>query len=120
VAYSDIAIRTDPASAQNIVVQAFTANGFGVTWQAPLKGVAEKGSKGANIALGALAQYYGIDFEVHPQPHGVTLRLIQKNTGMAGGLLGVSAVKKKFASVSDQIANWMQINGMLLAYTKGK
>lgn len=119
MAYADILVRIDPQGAQNIVNQAFTANGFRVTWASGAHGKAEKGSKGANIALGALAQYYGIDFQIIPGPHGCTFRLIQSNTGLAGGLIGMSAVKKKFGAVSTSLAQWMQANGLLLGFTKG-
>lgn len=111
-------IRTSAEGAQNIAAQAFAANGFAVKWESPLKGKAEKGSKGANIALGALAQYYAIEFEIHPSQGGTTLRLVQGNTGLAGGVLGLMKVKKQFNQVSDSIAAWLQQNNMLVGVQK--
>ena len=52
---SDIAVKAPVANVQNLVQQAFAANGFAVKWENPTKGMAEKGSKGANLMLGALA-----------------------------------------------------------------
>ena len=34
-----------------------------------------KGNKGMNIAFGALAQYYAVEFEVFPGPDGAVLHL---------------------------------------------
>ena len=120
MAYADIQIRADPQGAQGIAAQAFSTYGFRVTWENATKGKAEKGSKGGNIALGALAQYYAINFEIHPAQGGTVLRLIQGNSGMAGGIMGVAKVRKQFRGVSDNIADWMRANNMLVAYQKGK
>ncbi len=120
MAYADIQVRIDPAGAQNIAVQAFSANGFRVSWESSVMGMVETGSRGGNIALGALSQYYAINFEIHPAQGGTVLRLIQGNTGLAGGVIGMAKVKKKFRGVLDDIANWMQQNQMLVAYQKGK
>src|SRR5712691_4965740 len=68
--YADIAVRGSVENVRNLVTQAFAANGFRVTWASATKGKAEKGSKGMNIAFGALAQYYAVEFEIFPAPDG--------------------------------------------------
>lgn len=103
---------------QNLVQTAFAANGFGVTWAGPTKGKAEKGSKGANIMLGALAQYYGVDFEIFPAQNAAILRLVKSNTGLAGGLIGMARVSEKFDGLTNTIAAWFSQQGVLQAVQK--
>jgi hypothetical protein len=116
--YADIAVKSNVDNVQNLVQQAFTASGFAVKWESGLKGKAEKGSKGLNIALGALAQYYGIDFEIHPGGEMATLRLHKANTGLAGGIIGVARVGKQFNRVTDTLAGWFQQQGVLQGVKK--
>lgn len=66
--YADIAVRGSVDNVRNLVTQAFGANKFQVSWESSTKGKAEKGSKGMNIAFGALAQYYAAEFEVFRVP----------------------------------------------------
>ena len=103
---------------QNLVQTAFAANGFDVKWAGATKGKAEKGSKGANIMLGALAQYYGVDFEIFPAQNAAILRLEKSNTGLAGGLWGMSKVNKQFDELADTIAAWFSQQGVLQAVQK--
>jgi len=118
--YTDILVRSPPESVQNYVQQAFVANEYRITWDGPQQGRAEKGSRGANIALGAFAQYYAIDFRLGPGPGGTTLRLLQSNSGAVGGLLGMDRVKKQFQALSRSIATWFQQGGILLGVNEGK
>jgi hypothetical protein len=120
VGYALFQLQADATAAQHLVAQVLMANQFRVTWHTPLTGIGERGSRGANIALGAMAQYYGIEFEIFPGDYGVVVRLVQANSGMAGGLIGYSSVKKTFASVCDRLAWWFQANILLIGYTKGK
>jgi len=116
--YADIAVKMSTENVQNLVQHAFMANGFEVQWEGATKGKAEKGSKGANVLLGALAQYYGIDFEIYPAANASTLRLHKANTGWAGGVWGASKVEKQFNELSDQLANWFRGQGVLLNVQK--
>jgi hypothetical protein len=86
--YTNIAVRGSVDNERNLVQTAFGAQGFEVNWAGPMKGKAEKGSKGMNIAFGALTQYYGVDFEIGSTPEGTMLRLIKANTGWADCYLG--------------------------------
>ena len=113
VSYADIAVRAPVENVQSLVQNAFAANGFGVSWENATKGKAEKGSKGANLMLGALSQYYGIDFEIFPQGQVATLRLHKANTGWAGGYLGARKVEKQFERLSDTLASWFRQLGVL-------
>lgn len=116
--YTDIAVRSSVENVQNLVQHAFAANGFNVKWENATKGKAEKGSKGLNIALGALAQYFGIDFEIFPQQDAATLRLIKANSGWAGGAIGAIRVKKQFEELGDTLTTWFQSQGVLQGVRK--
>src|SRR2546428_3302812 len=113
--YTDIQVKGSVENVQNLVQHAFGAIGFQIKWDGPTKGKAEKGSKGANLMLGALAQYYGIDFEIYPQKEeAATVRLLKSNSGLAGGIWGMSKVNKQFDRLTDTIAGWFQQQGVLV------
>jgi len=117
--YTDIAVRGSVDNVRNLVQTAFAAQGFDVNWAGPMKGKAEKGSKGMNIALGALAQYYGVEFEIASTPDGAVLRLIKANTGWAGGYLGARRVEKKSEELGTLMASWFHQQGVLMGQKSG-
>jgi hypothetical protein len=116
--YADIAVRGSVDNIRNLAQQALTSNGFDVRWENQTKGRAEKGSKGANIALGVLAQHYAVDFEILTAGEGGTLRLTKTGSGMAGGLLGMRKVNKQFDVLSDTLASWFTQQGLLIGVKK--
>ena len=116
--YADIAVKGSVENIRNLTQQAFSSNGFDVKWDSQLKGRAEKGSKGANIALGVLAQHYAVDFEILMASDGGTLRLVKTGSGMAGGLLGMRKVNKQFDLLSDTLASWFTQQGLLIGIKK--
>ncbi len=118
--YADVVVRGSVENVQNLVSHAFGANGFKVGWATATQGKAEKGSKGMNLAFGAFAQYYGIDFEILPAKENVVLRLYQANSGYAGGLWGASKVRKQFDGLTQTLAAWFQQQGVLVAAEKKK
>ena len=118
--YVDIQVRGAVANVQNLVQTAFLSNEFRVNWAGPLKGKAEKGSKGANIALGAFAQYYAVEFEIHPANEGATLRLLKASSGMWGGAWGMHKTNKQFDQLSRTLEAWFQQQGVLQGVGKPK
>jgi len=116
--YADIAVKGPVENIRNLTQQAFTSNGFDVRWENQMKGRAEKGSKGANIALGVLAQHYSVDFELLTAAEGGTLRLVKSGSGMAGGLLGMRRVNKQFDLLSETLASWFTQQGLLIGVEK--
>ena len=118
VSYADIAVKGSVQNVQNLAQTAFVANGFTVKWESATKGKAEKGSRGLNLALGAFAQYYGVDFEIYPGQDAAVLRLLKSNTGLAGGIWGMMKVSKQFEELSDTIARWFQQQGVLQGVQK--
>ncbi|HYM39601.1 MAG TPA: hypothetical protein VEY12_05585 [Thermoplasmata archaeon] len=118
--YADIAVRGSVQNVQQLVQGAFVANRFAVSWAGALKGKAEKGSRGMNLALGALAQYYAVDFEIYPGPDSAVLRLYQANSGWAGGMIGAHRVKKQFEELHNLLVTWFQQQGVLTGSVKAK
>ncbi|OLD13004.1 MAG: hypothetical protein AUI93_01870 [Crenarchaeota archaeon 13_1_40CM_3_52_10] len=116
--YADIAVKGSVENIQNLVLQAFTSNGFTIQWDGPTKGKADKGSKGANILLGAAAQHHSVTFEIYPATEGGTLRLMKVGSGAAGGLLGMRKVNKQFDKLTDTLSSWFNQQGLLLNVKK--
>ena len=119
-AYTDIVVRAALQNVQTLVQQAFASSGFQVTWGSAQNGKAEKGSRAANFALGALSQYYAIDFQIYPAAEGATLRLIRSNSGAMGGLIGMARVKKQFNTLAETLASWFRQQGTFVAMNEGK
>lgn len=118
--YADIAVRGSVENVQQLVQSAFVANQFAVSWASALKGKAERGSKGMNLAFGALSQYYGIDFEIYPGPDSAVLRLYQANSGWAGGVIGARRVQKQFEDLHNLLVSWFHQQGVLAGTVKAK
>ena len=118
--YTDIAVKGSVDNVRNLVTQVFAANGFQVSWAAATKGKAEKGSKGMNLAFGALAQYYAVDFEIFPSPDGAVLRLYQSVSGWWGGMWGRSKVKNQWKQLTGTLASWFQQQGVLVGVHEAK
>jgi hypothetical protein len=116
--YSLISVKGSVENIRNLVQQAFASNGFVIRWESQTKGRAEKGSMGANIALGVWAQHYAVDFDIVSGAEGGTLRLMKTGSGMAGGLLGMRKVNKQFDLLSDTLASWFTHQGLLLSVRK--
>ena len=117
--YADISFKTPPGEIQTPVQQAFSVNGFTVQMVTASAGRAEKGSKGANVLLGALATHHVIDFEIHPfPPQGGVLRLIKTGSGASGGLLGMRKANKEFEKLVEVMAGFFQQHGLLLEVKK--
>jgi hypothetical protein len=88
-------------------------SGFNVNMIDATKGRAEKGSKGANVFLGAMATHHVVDFEILPATQGVTLRLTKTGSGASGGLLGMRKANKEFEKLTDTLASWFKEQGVL-------
>src|SRR5947209_19516395 len=112
--YADIAVRGSVENVRNLVTQAFAANGFQVTWASATKGKAEKGSKGMNIAFGALSQYYAVEFVIFQTPDGSVLRLYHSVSDWWGGLWGGMRVKNQWKLLTGTLESWLLQQGVLV------
>ncbi len=116
--YADIVVKGSVENIQNLVQRAFEWHGFKVNWNGPNSGKAEKGSIGANVLLGALAQHYSVEFMITPEGQGETLRLHKRGSGLAGGLIGMSRANKLFNTLADTLGSWFNQQGLLLSIKK--
>ncbi len=104
--FTDIFVSCSPQSIKQAVQNIFQQNKFAVEWQTQFAGKAKRGSKGANFALGALAQYFEIDFQIYQtQKKEIAVRLMRSNIGLMGGAIGVHRVSKQFSQVVDMLSN---------------
>ncbi len=116
--YADIGVKGSMDNIQTQVRQAFEVNGFKINWDGNRKGKAEKGSKGANIMLGALATHYVVDFEISGTADSGNVRLIKTGSGASGGLLGMRKANKQFDQLVDTLADWFKQQGTFVAVRK--
>ncbi len=116
--YADISVKASVENIQDLVRRAFGMNGFNVNMLDASKGRAEKGSKGANVFLGALATHHVVGFEIMSSSQGGTLRLTKTGSGASGGLLGMRKANKEFEKLTDTLASWFKEQGVLLDVRK--
>ena len=110
--YTDIFVASPPQNIQNMLQHVFYQNKFTVQWQSHAKGKASRGSKGANIALGALSQYYKIDFEILTMPdQSFVVRLLKSNSGWWGGAIGAMRVNKQYEEVVNMLCHYFSSQG---------
>ena len=113
----DLAVRVPPDEAREAAVAELTRLGFTVAFTDAWHGVAERGSKGMNVAFGAMAQYFRIDVHLLVGPGGETLiRLIRAKTGYftGGGLVGKSRTATTFRQVVYDLEQGFRQRGLLL------
>jgi hypothetical protein len=110
---TDIYITGSVQNAQSILAQVFQTHNFTVEWKDAFNGKAKQGSKGANFALGALAQYYEQDFQIIQNPdQTLVIRVIKATSGWTGGLAGAMKVKAKYNDVVDFLTMYFQQQGL--------
>ncbi|MDR3106866.1 MAG: hypothetical protein LBU05_01510 [Bifidobacteriaceae bacterium] len=109
----------DPAKAGATVSGLLSQRGFSLRFDNPHNAVAERGSKGATIALGALAgpasQHLRIriSFAIDPQGNAA-ITLASDTTGMAAGLIGANRAKKAYAELFAAVRAAFWQAGVLL------
>ncbi|UCF08141.1 MAG: hypothetical protein JSW28_00135 [Thermoplasmata archaeon] len=111
--YTDIFIACPITDIQNMIQHVFYQNGFKVAWYTSNTGKATKGSKGENIALGAFAQYYEIDFQILAMPDQTSaVRLIKATSGWWGGIIGAHKVERQYKDIVDMLSNYFMSLGV--------
>ncbi|KYK38678.1 MAG: zinc ribbon domain-containing protein [Theionarchaea archaeon] len=104
--YTDILVGKRIEDTKRIVQQIFEQNGFKVEWKELYSGKAARGSKGMNIAFGAFAQHYAIDFQIIPSSDETTaIRLIKSSSGWWGGAVGAHKTEKQYEKIVEMVSN---------------
>jgi hypothetical protein len=106
VKYTDILVEKPIQNAKQTIQRIFEQKGFKVEWNDQYSGKATRGSKGMNIAFGAFAQHYVIDFQVTPSSDQVTaIRLIRSSSGWWGSVAGAYKTEKQYKKIVDMVSN---------------
>jgi hypothetical protein len=117
IEFADISVSIEPLAARDAAAALLTARGFRIFLLDPWNGIAERGSKGMNVAFGALSQYYRVGFTVFTDPGGGTIvRLLRAPTGYwtGGGLIGKARVSGAFARITNELIDGFTQQGVLL------
>lgn len=106
VKYTEILVEEPIQNVKQAIQQVFEQNGFKVKWNELYSGKATRGSKGMNIAFGAFAQHYEIDFHILPSSGRTTaVRLIKSSSGWWGGAVGAHKTGKQYQKVVEMVSN---------------
>lgn len=110
----------NPVAARDTVYSVLESQGFKVTPLDDWSAKAERGSKGASIALGALAgksgRYVMLDIVCQTTPDSnLAVNLTQAASGMSGGLIGLNQAKKVYAEIYSSVGATFQNAGVLIA-----
>jgi hypothetical protein len=120
ISYIDFLVTGDPASARATAEQALVTRKFGVVWQDEWTATAERGSKTANVMLGALAQYFKVGVRLMgAQPGETVVRIERQSSGWAGGAIGASRTNKNLASLRTELEATFANAGVLRNVTEG-
>jgi hypothetical protein len=113
---TDLFVRLSVDEARDAVCEELARMGFRLTFSDAFNGVAERGSKGMNVAFGAMAQYFRIPFQLFGGPEGQTvIRLMRAHTGYwtGGGLVGRARVSGAFKQISNDLIQGLTARGVL-------
>jgi hypothetical protein len=104
-----------PDQVRSTVEAALQPVGYRFTWEGPGQGIAEKGSRGKAMLLGALATHYKYRVLLQPQHGGtVIVDLGLATTGLSGGAAGVAKVRRQLDEVGGILATAFQNSGTLI------
>ena len=110
----------EPVLALNTVYSALEGQGFKVAKKDEWSAHAERGSKAASIAFGALAgksgRHVSLDISCHTTPEGnVAVTFDQGSLGISGGVIGMSQAKKLYTGIYDALREAFKNAGVLIS-----
>ena len=110
----DLAIRGDAAAARDAATNALQSKKFRLTWQDEWTATAERGSKVANVILGALAQYFKVGLRVMSTEGGETVvRFERLSKGWMGGAIGAMRTRRNMERLRDEVKQAFEQQGIL-------
>lgn len=115
-------VRGNQMAARDTAYAALQNQGFALTQTSDWEAWAERGSKGASIALGALAGkknrhvVLGVACAVDEQ-NNLVITLTEGTSGWSGGLIGKGQADSVYIDVYQAIASAFQAAGVLVAGT---
>ena len=118
--YIDFIVTGDPVTARATAEQALVSRKFEVTWQDQWAGTAERGSKVANVLVGALAQHFKVGVRIMSAEAGETaVRIERQSKGYAGGVIGVARTNKNMAALRVELEGIFAGAGVLRGVKEG-
>lgn len=118
--YVDFLVTGDPAAARATAEQALVARKFSVTWHDERTATAERGTKTANLLIGAFGQYFKVGVRLmSTQPGETTVRIERQSSGWMGGAIGVARTNKNLASLRGELESTFAGAGVLRGVNEG-
>jgi hypothetical protein len=118
--YIDFLVTGDPVAARATAEQALVARKFAVTWDDDWTATAVRGSKAANLVVGALSQYLRVGVRLmSAQPGETTVRIERQSSGWAGGAIGVARTRKNLSSLRSELEGTFGDAGVLRGVSEG-
>jgi hypothetical protein len=94
----------DPEAVRATVAQVLTSRGFTLTWQDDSTAIAVRGSRVANVLVGALAQCFKVGVRiVAGQPSETLVRIERLSSGWVGGFVGVGKTRRNLDSLHAEL-----------------
>lgn len=104
----------DPKAALAEALTTLQQMEYAVTQDSEWSATAQIGSSGKVALLGAFSPHIRLSVQVATQPGGAVLTLAQTTSGAAGGLIGVSKVRKAVKNAGEGVRKALQANGQLV------
>lgn len=92
---------TDMGSLTKIVDETLLANGYKLVEGGGTNAVYEKGNRTMRLLFGAFVKYYKMMVQLQEADSSIDLRITKHSSGMSGGLIGVSQVKKELGRLGE-------------------
>jgi hypothetical protein len=115
---ADIIVSCPQEEIRKILQYELFYSAFKITWFSSAGGIAYQGSRGANLLIGSIVQYYEIAFQIQPLPDKTNiLRLIKSFKGSrmgSGRWLDYSLIEKKFLDIANKLSANFYYKGWLV------
>jgi hypothetical protein len=120
IKYIDFLVTGDPAAARATAQKALEARKFEVTWHDEWTATAERGTKTANLLIGAFAQYFKVGLRLmSTEPGETTVRIERQSSGWMGGAISVARTNKNLASLRGELESTFAGAGVLRSISEG-
>ena len=118
IKYVDFLVTGDPTTARATVERALVDRKFKVVWGDDWTAIGERGSKTANVLVGAAAQYFRVGVQLtSAQPGETTIRIERLSSGWMGGAIGASRTTKNLARLRTELEGAFSNAGVLRGVT---
>lgn len=94
---------TDSSHLATAVGSFFAGEGYKLEKGTPEDGAYGKGSGARRIMFGGLAKRYKFRVKISPESEMVRLKISSGMSGVSGGVMGYTALKKEFARITEKI-----------------